>query len=424
MDGKNRTPCCDTSTFPYTEQVFNQCILLAVRDLYETPAEFFLPGVAGPRFSKSTQRVQAVVIEYDSNISYSLSHSEMDQFYRQVESWMEEQLATAPDGMKGGWFTSDLAFYDVQQSLSESTVSAIALAMAIALVVLISATGNLWLSFISVVCLSSVVLVSVAVLVLLGWKLNILESVSVSIAVGLSVDFTLHYAVGYRLSDQEADRESAVVFSLSRMSSPIAMAAVTTLSAGAAVLPSSVLAYQQIGTFVVVVMVTSWIYSTFFLSSMLRVCGPQNGCAQIHLPRCAQCLYCCCQSSPTHVDKTVYSYGLSESTLSTSSTSYPNPNPTVATIHAEAHELEPLTTGHRVKAVRANTNQRPRSDSLATSASDGQPALVASTANKTGRKMRKISLPSTGTGALLVNDTNREPEVVCIETQNSDLWAA
>ncbi|KZS03479.1 Protein dispatched [Daphnia magna] len=419
FDRRNRTPCCELSTFPYAEDVFNECIVLAVKDLYETPAQFFLPGVAGPRFSKSTQRVDAVVIEYDSNISYSLSYTEMNDFHRQVEQWMDEQLAKAPLGMKGGWFTSDLAFYDVQRSLSEGTVSAIALAMAIALLVLICATGNLWLSFISVVCLTSVVLVSVAVLVLLGWKLNILESVSVSLAVGLSVDFTLHYAVAYRLSAQETDRESSVVFSLSRMSSPIAMAAVTTLSAGAAVLPSSVVAYQQIGTFVVVVMITSWIYSTLFLPSMLRVCGPQNGCSQIRCPSCAHCFRCCCPNSPTHVDKTVYSYGLSESTLSTSSTSCPNPNANISTVHCEAHELEPLTSSHRVKAVRG----RPRSGSLVATNDNLSSTSVHSsiTLAKNGRKMRKISLPST---ALLVADANREPEVVCIETQNSDMWAA
>lgn len=83
---------------------------------------------------------------------------------------------------------------------------------------------------------------------LLDWKLNILESVSVSLAVGLSVDFTLHYAIGYRLSGDK-DRESAVIHSLTRMSSPIAMAAVTTFTAGASVLPSSVVAYNQIGAF-------------------------------------------------------------------------------------------------------------------------------------------------------------------------------
>lgn len=401
--------------------MFNQCILLAVKDLYETPAQFFLPGVAGPRFSRwPPHRIEALVVEYDSSVSYSLSHQEMHSFYHQVENWTRKQLESAPEGMRNGWFTSDLAFYDVQNSLSESTVSSIGLAMAIALVVLICATGNLWLSFIAVVCLSSVVIVTVAVLVLLGWKLNILESVSVAVAVGLSVDFTLHYAVGYRMSGHDADRESAVVFSLSRMSSPIAMAALTTLSAGAAVLPSSVVAYQQIGTFVVVVMITSWLYSTLFLPSLLRVCGPQRGFAQIKCPSCASCLFCCCAPSTTrHVDKTVYSYGLSESTVSTSSTTCPNAN--VAVVHSpsgETHELEPLA--HRSKVARSNR-----------SANDAEPAendadvsTLSRRPKRTSDSRLKANAPVTVALLSTADDDRRESEVVCIETQSTDIWSA
>ena len=34
----------------------------------------------------------------------------------------------------------------------------------------------------------------------LGWELNILESVVVTLAIGLSVDFTLHYGIMYKLA--------------------------------------------------------------------------------------------------------------------------------------------------------------------------------------------------------------------------------
>lgn len=80
----DRTPCCEVSIFPYTEAVFEQCIVLAVKHLFETPSNFFLPGLAGPRFSTITDRVEAVVVEYDSNVSYSLSHQEMHHFYHEV----------------------------------------------------------------------------------------------------------------------------------------------------------------------------------------------------------------------------------------------------------------------------------------------------------------------------------------------------
>jgi len=394
VDGIDRTPCCEVSEFPFSEDVFEQCIVLSVRDLFETPSQFFLPGLAGPRFSIATDTIEAVVVEYDSNVSYSLSYQEMHHFYHQVEGWMQKQLETAPAGMRNGWFTSDLAFYDVQNSLSASTISAIALTMVIAFIVLVCATCNLWLSFISVVCLSCVVLVSVGALVLLDWKLNILESVSVSLAVGLSVDFTLHYAIGYRLSG-EKDRESAVIHSLTRMSSPIAMAAVTTFTAGASVLPSSVVAYNQIGTFVVVVMATSWLYSTFFLPSLLRLCGPQDGCTQINvaIPHC-----CCRSSASVRVDKTIYSYGLSDSTLSTSSTTAPAAsnihNVNLALVNGEAHELEPLTTS---SSRLATAKYRPSSDGV-----------------------RQIHFPPT---ALLAPDGQRSTvEMVHIETISSDVF--
>lgn len=45
-------------------------------------------------------------------------------------------------------------------------------------------------------------------------------------------------------------------------------------------LPSSVLAYTQIGVFLVVAMSISWIFSTFFLMSLLSLCGPEYGFGQ------------------------------------------------------------------------------------------------------------------------------------------------
>ena len=45
------------------------------------------------------------------------------------------------------------------------------------------------------------------------------------------------------------------------------------LSAGACLLPTRVLAYIQIGTFIVIVISVSWFFSTFFLLSVLSVAG-------------------------------------------------------------------------------------------------------------------------------------------------------
>nr|CAD7205354.1 unnamed protein product [Timema douglasi] len=253
IDNLNRTPCCETYNAPYKREVFQYCIVLAIADLYETPAEYFIPGVAGPKFCRESHppRICALVVEYDSNHPFSMSYKDI-----------------------------------------------------------------------------------VAILVLLNWKLNVLESIAISVAIGLAVDFSLHYSVHYRICPEGDDREYAVSYAISRMGGPTAMAALTTAAA---------------------------------------VIGSHG---------------------IDHVDKTVYTNVLSESTLSTSST--------VCQIHpsaSESHELEALTTRQY-----SNFNKRlKRSGSF----------CIAQTCNN--QMTRKVSLPAdqspsatSATTVVLIDDLDVE----------------
>ncbi|XP_049278174.1 protein dispatched [Anopheles funestus] len=301
----DRTPCCEVSPFPFAPEIFDQCLPESISSLYETPREFFIPGVAGPKFDRSSfavgvgqqgtgpvarlphpndKIVKAVVIEYESTQIFTMSYHEIELFVRTVEGWLAEQLHDAPATMANAWFISELEFFDLQDTLSTGTMVAIAMAMAVALLVLMLVTLNVLISLYAIVTVTLTILTTVAMLVLLGWKLNVLESVAVSTAIGLAVDFSLHYGVHYRLST-EPDRRSSTRFSLQRMLGPTAMAAITTGIAGALMLPSSVLAYIQIGVFLVIVMSISWLYATFFLMSLLRLIGPQYGFGQFRYPK-------------------------------------------------------------------------------------------------------------------------------------------
>lgn len=333
----DRTPCCENSVFPYKRRVFEMCIVQAVADLYETPL-YLRPGTAGLKFSGGKRpKVRALVVEYDSNHSYSPSFSDMDNFFWQVESWTRKELSEAPPGMRNGWFVSDFEFYDLQCTLSQDTFVSIGVSMAVALGVLLLVTLNVLISLYAIITVLCIIFVTVAILVLFGWTLNVLESLAISVAIGLSVDFSLHYGVHYCMCPAE-NRELAVTYAVSRMGGPTAMAALTTAAAGAFMLPSTVLAYIQIGMFLVTVMTISWIYSTFFLGSLLRVGGPQHGYGQFSYTRCIRRYGSNGNSrAADRVNKTVNSNVFSESTLSTSST--------VCALHpsaSESHELEAL----------------------------------------------------------------------------------
>ena len=198
-----------------------------------------------------------------------------------VESWFSREMRSAPAELSGGFFVSHLGFYDVQDSLARDTLLAVAVAMSVAVVVLLACTLDVVLSLAAVICVSGIIFVSVAALIMLGWRLNILESVAITLAIGLSVDFTLHYAVKFRQAPPGAKKGERggnaahrVAYAASQTAGPVAMAALTTLLAGACLLPTRVLAYIQIGTFIVIVMATSWFFSTFFLLSVLCIACP------------------------------------------------------------------------------------------------------------------------------------------------------
>lgn len=64
--------------------------------------------------------------------------------------------------------------------------------------------------------------------------------------------------------------------SLTDMGVSIATASFSTALAGALMLPSGVLFYQQFGTFMFLVMVWAWVYSSLFMTSLLSWMGPED----------------------------------------------------------------------------------------------------------------------------------------------------
>lgn len=372
IDNIDRSPCCEIASIPYSRSVFKNCTAQVMASLYRTP-NLYEPGFTGPKFSKniSHPKIRAVIVEYDSNSSYLMSYEETNSFYQEVENWMQNELKTAPPGLQHGWFVSDLHFYDLQDTIAESTVSALTISMIMSLVVLFLVTLDILVSIFAVLSVTSTIFVTMAILLLCGWELNVLESVAISTSIGLAVDFSLHYSVSYRLAPNNTSREEAVKYALHRMCGPTAMGALTTGIAGVFMLPSSVLAYNQIGMFLVIIMCVSWTYATFFLMSLLCIAGPRHGFGQFSY----QIFMCCLcersrnlQRSPSNCSRTnKSSYGncvYSESTFSASSTTYP-----LHTSVSEGHELDAFTHSNR-----RPSQSRRRSGSLYTTRTSNRAA--------------------------------------------------
>ncbi|XP_076619865.1 protein dispatched isoform X1 [Colletes latitarsis] len=346
----NYMPCCEKSTFPYNSTVLQQCAAEANVELYRTPSYLWARnGVsAGLKFlnevnltqvqvSNETNsimvpipKIKVLIVEYDSIYNYSLSFSSMNQFFHQVETWMQDQLKNAPLGMQGGWFVSRLEFYELQRTLYEGTLWAMGLSLILALTVLAFATLNPIISLYAIITIAAAIIVTVAGLILFGWKLDVLENVAVSTAIGLTIDFSLHYVVSYKACTSK-ERKERVKTALTQMGGPTLMASLTSGAAGAFMLPSCVMAYIQIGTFLLLVMGISWIYATFFLCPVLAIIGPSSHFAQFQYPKLNVLWKYLRKNKPRNVPETTTDNSRirrkakgrgmwSESTLSTSST--------------------------------------------------------------------------------------------------------
>lgn len=294
--------CCDQAVFPYSAEIFKRCLVAAVRSLYRTPARFLPPtGRAGALFLRGGHSpLAAVIVEFDSSFVYTTSHARTAELLGRVEEWMAGWLEQAPPGMREGWLVTDVELFDLQMTLRSGTVQALSLSLLLSGLLVLLVTRSPLLTTLAGLSVAAVVLVTMATLVLLGWRLNILESVAVTVAIGLSLDFTLHYCVAFRTAAARSTASCtgtpgcaaagtvAVPGTVTRLSadgcecvrevvgsvlSPVTMAALTSITAGACMLPATVIAYIQIGVFLLVLTATSWCYSTLFFLPLLCVFG-------------------------------------------------------------------------------------------------------------------------------------------------------
>jgi hypothetical protein len=122
------------------------------------------------------------------------------------------------------WFVSpQFLFYDLMREVIRGTYTSLIFSMLFALVVLLLTSGNVLITIYAMLTITFIIADTVAVFVLCGWELNILETIIIIMSVGLSVDFSkekfsfirkfllnfylaVHYGVAYIKADWKKHR--------------------------------------------------------------------------------------------------------------------------------------------------------------------------------------------------------------------------
>ena len=274
-------PCCTGYKPPYERRQLQSC-MPGLQVLLEGNADL----LGSPIYDANNIAKGFMMFTY-TNLTASMSYDQMADNYKILKTYFDERFATAPAGLKTAFFTGryTFTFFDLQGAIAHGTYLSIVLSIAVAFIIMFLTTMNLIITFYAIVTIAFAIICTVASIVLLGWDLNIIESITISLAVGLSIDFTIHYGVAYRLSRAKEPR-LRVNESFTRVGSAVAMAALTTFAAGIAMMPARVIAYIKLGTFLMLVMTFSWVYSTFLFQSICRIIGPRHNFCQISFSSC------------------------------------------------------------------------------------------------------------------------------------------
>ena len=278
--------CCAVGTLPTDADTFAYCLRhWSIAIASPIGAASGLTYSDDRLYFDDEGNLKAIEVAIRSTLDDTNVYVDMNRNWNRVETWLDAISESAPSELRHGWFTANgyFTFYDLQRSLNFGTLVSMGLSVGLSFVVLLITTFNIVISLYAVVTIAATLLSTVGTLVLLGWHLNILESVAMSIAVGLSVDFTVHYGVAYRICPDDRRRERTL-FSVKHMGPAVTMAALTTFVAGAMMMPSSILAYTQLGTFLMLIMFFSWLYANFFFQPLCSLIGPQRTFGQLTVP--------------------------------------------------------------------------------------------------------------------------------------------
>jgi len=327
--------CCQDLVFPYNQSVFSYCL-----DKYTAATMTHGHTVASPGVRYKNNKPAAVIISFQSNVKADYNYDMMENFHKNVSTFLQKVTANTEMNKElyKPFFTASggLLFYDVQSTLLRSLPLSLAVVLLASSIIVFVTTLNILLTVAALLTISCSLLTTLGILSLLGWELNILESVIMSLAVGLSMDFPLHVAVAYRISPLTQDRKQRVMTSLRHVGGCLTAAMLTTLVAGICMLPAQVVAYVKLGTFLTLVIISSWLYSMFFMPSLLIHIGPVGSFLQLRFKCCGRKGR---RSTKDAADKATYSDEIS-SELTPSLPMTTSRSPLAPVIEESAEELE------------------------------------------------------------------------------------
>uniref|UniRef100_A0A7E4VIR0 SSD domain-containing protein n=1 Tax=Panagrellus redivivus TaxID=6233 RepID=A0A7E4VIR0_PANRE len=221
----------------------------------------------GPIFEKESHRLLGFFVQGPTKTPFSNFYDDLNPLFTQF-SKIEKSIST--DAMNDMLISSpDITnLFDLLSSLLNGTLLSVVVSVGVSAVVIVLSTRRALLSLAAVVSIALAIVCIAATLLLVGWTINVVEGTILVISIGLSFDYTLHMAVAYKLASDivvtEKLREANEACGI-----PIALAGLTNAAAGLILIAAKTQAFFEIGVFLIVMTVISFLTSHFVFVSLV-----------------------------------------------------------------------------------------------------------------------------------------------------------
>merc|ERR1711920_203268 len=153
-------------------------------------------------------------------------------------------------------FTLMFLFMHMLNSLVQEAMKNILVSLAVAFGMLIIVTWNWVISLLGLINIGCIVLFFLALFPVLGWTLDLFNTIFLIMSVGLSVDYTVHLLHAYNESSGETRAERAKE-SLSCMGITVLSGASTTLLSAIPLFGCITIFFNRFGTFIFIIIFLS-----------------------------------------------------------------------------------------------------------------------------------------------------------------------
>ncbi|KAE9550048.1 hypothetical protein FO519_006749 [Halicephalobus sp. NKZ332] len=225
--------------------------------------------VDSPIFEKETMKFLGYFFQGPSTTQFSNIFGDLQPLFRYfnyLKSFLSGISSIKPPMILSNPDTSNL--FDLLNSLLHGTLTSVMVSIGVSAIVVALSTIRPLLTLAAIISIGFAIVSITAALLLLEWTINVVEATILVISIGLCFDYTLHLAVAYKLAEDlvvtERIREANEACGI-----PIALAALTNISAGIVLLFSKTQSFYEIGVFLIVMAVISFLVAHFTFVSLV-----------------------------------------------------------------------------------------------------------------------------------------------------------